>query len=57
MSDHEIMMNAFRNQHGEMRDYKTKEERDMWLSWLGSFVLGWEAHKAYLETLNAKTEN
>jgi hypothetical protein len=43
-SDYELMMIAFREHHGAMLDYETKEERDMWLGWLGTFVFGWQAH-------------
>jgi hypothetical protein len=46
-AEHQAMLAAFCEKHGNGRDYKTTEEQEMWFGWLGSFTLGWDAHKSY----------
>jgi len=48
MSEHDEMMKMFCEQHGQLYEYGSAEERNMWLGWLGNFTLGWDAHKKYL---------
>jgi hypothetical protein len=46
--EHQAMLDAFCARHGTGRDCETTKEKEMWLGWLGSFTLGWDAHKKYV---------
>jgi hypothetical protein len=42
-TDTDIMIEEYSKYSGELKDCKTKEDRDQWLSGFGAFVLGWQA--------------
>lgn len=48
----EHMMAAFKEVYGPITDCKTKRDRDAWHTWLGTFVLGYQAALEF----NATTE-
>ena len=43
----EEMMKEFISSHGELLEYSSSE-RDMYMGWLGNFVLGWDAAIAFM---------
>jgi hypothetical protein len=51
MTEHEEMMLIFQNRVGSLSDYVTQEEKNLWFSWLGVFVMGWDAYRSYLGNL------